>query len=371
MRGPAPGPGRAGRRLGARPRGGGPLTRHRGAGLREVPEQIHPAAAPAAPPPRPLPPAQAPLRARLPAPQAANLPARPISGRGRAGSRRAARRRRRGWSGRPPLGPPPRGACQSPPGGRRGAPSNSPAGRQRGAFSANRKAGPPCQSVPLPRASLRQADQSRRGGGAGGGAQHRPAVPTNRWRGWEGARRVPGRAGRARGAPWWRQEGLRAGSRFPVPAPRATSPSRPHSGTAPSPTAPGHWGPPRCRWYRPGGTRPAHPPQEGELAGAGVFALNTTFISEPNKPHVRADGRDRRRQPPRPQGRESPGVLPWPAGSGGHEGHSLPPLQAPGLPAGARLPSMPPVPSEISLLMGLTVVRKPQVCILHPGGLWW
>lgn len=161
------------------------------------------------------------------------------------------------------------------------------------------------------------------------------------------------------------------GARFPVPAPRATSPSRPHSGTAPSPTAPGHWGPPRCRWYRPGGTRPAHPPQEGELAGAGVFALNTTFISEPNKPHVRADGRDRRRQPPRPQGRESPGVLPWPAGSGGHEGHSLPPLQAPGLPAGARLPSMPPVPSEISLLMGLTVVRKPQVCILHPGGLWW
>lgn len=102
--------------------------------------------------------------------------------------------------------------------------------------------------------------------------------------------------------------------------------------------------PPRCR--------PASPGEDAQRTG---IALNATFISEPNKPHVRTDGQDpqycplahgreRRREP-----------------ESGECG--LPPPLAPACPPMPACLPCHPLPRGISLPVGLTVVLKPPVCI--------
>lgn len=93
------------------------------------------------------------------------------------------------------------------------------------------------------------------------------------------------------------------------------------------------------------------PRQPGQDAQRTAVALNATFISEPNKPDVRTDGRAPQCCPPG-TGQGAP------AAESGERG--LPSSSGPGLPA--CLPCH-PLPCGISLPAGLRVVLEPPVCI--------
>lgn len=119
--------------------------------------------------------------------------------------------------------------------------------------------------------------------------------------------------------------------------------------------------PSQRRWAVPAlSSRPCrHPASPRENAQRTAIALNATFISEPNKPHVRTDGQDPQYCPPGTrQGA--------PAGTG-ERGVRLPPPLAPACPPMLACFPCHPLPCGISLPAGLRVVLEPPRCVRCRG----